>query len=291
MLRTAMPPSGPRDWAEAVKLVLDETDAGIETRLDRLREILLQARREMDRTIRVTSPTLWKPQHLGRIREEIDRTMDRLRIQFSETTKGGQAKAAAQGRQMVAAPLATEDARAGGAPHAAMVPSLDVNALALAQELAGDLINGVTQSLGQTVKASVARGILGELSPDEVATQILGQLDAEGLPLPSPFSTQMARAETIARTEMVGAFNRSNNDTMSRTAKALPGLFDKVWLATKDSRTRPSHREMNGKRVPADGQFRLAGVDVDGPGDPALPPAEVINCRCSVAIVPAQRSP
>jgi SPP1 gp7 family putative phage head morphogenesis protein len=89
------------------------------------------------------------------------------------------------------------------------------------------------------------------------------------------------RATTIARTEVIGAQNRGSLDQM--VAADLPGM--KNWLATRDTKTRPSHAAANGQSVPITGpdrEFSVGGVSMDGPHDPSAPPGETINCRCTL---------
>lgn len=100
-----------------------------------------------------------------------------------------------------------------------------------------------------------------------------------------------ARAETIARTEVIAASNLGSIDQVR--AAGLVGT--KEWLDTPDERTRCTHRQAGGQTVDLDGKFQLGGGGPDSacpkagasyadvPGDPALPAAEGINCRCSIA--------
>lgn len=94
------------------------------------------------------------------------------------------------------------------------------------------------------------------------------------------------RAEVIARTEVIGAANAGSLEGMR--AAGLP--TDKIWVATTGpnvseysrSRTRPSHREADGQRVPLGDKFLVGGWPMDRPHDPAAPPEETINCRCTL---------
>ena len=57
------------------------------------------------------------------------------------------------------------------------------------------------------------------------------------------------------------------------------------WLATSDSRTRPTHRAAEGQRVPVGQPFIVGGAELRFPGDPSGPPQEVIQCRCTMLLV------
>lgn len=56
----------------------------------------------------------------------------------------------------------------------------------------------------------------------------------------------------------------------------------KQWLAALDSRTRGSHRHLDGEMVELDAEFSNG---LKYPGDPDGPPSEVYNCRCTLVPV------
>lgn len=86
------------------------------------------------------------------------------------------------------------------------------------------------------------------------------------------------QAEAIARTEVIAA---SNSGSMA-TARVSGLEMVKVWLATEDARTRPTHRTADGQRRPLAAPFDVGGHSLDFPGDPGGAPEEVHNCRCTV---------
>jgi hypothetical protein len=90
-----------------------------------------------------------------------------------------------------------------------------------------------------------------------------------------------ARARTVARTEVVGAYNGGLHDAFAMIVENDPGTdWVKRWLATEDSRTRPDHVEADGQTVPFAQPFIVGGFQMMHPHDPDGPPHEVINCRC-----------
>lgn len=94
------------------------------------------------------------------------------------------------------------------------------------------------------------------------------------------------RAVVVARTETLGALNAGRADAFTAVADELNDRrFDRMWLATADTRTRPSHREADGQRQPLGTRFSVGGHDLDRPGDPLAPPSEVIQCRCSILLL------
>ena len=100
--------------------------------------------------------------------------------------------------------------------------------------------------------------------------------------------------ERIVRTESVAAANYG-----ASIAGTTGGyLQEKLWISAHDPRTRRhdrgdlyDHWEMDGVRVGPNDVFSVPSRDggVDNlmfPGDPKGRAANIINCRCSVAIVP-----
>lgn len=89
------------------------------------------------------------------------------------------------------------------------------------------------------------------------------------------------RARTVARTEVVGAYNGGLHDAFAMIVANDPDTeWVKRWLATEDQRTRPDHREADGQTVPFAQPFIVGGFQMMHPHDPTAPPKEVINCRC-----------
>lgn len=88
------------------------------------------------------------------------------------------------------------------------------------------------------------------------------------------------RGEVIGRTESMASLNQAafeahrqavDNGTVQAVA------VRKVWKATKDKRTRDSHRHLDGESAGLEERF---GNGLLYPGDPSGAPEEIINCRC-----------
>lgn len=102
--------------------------------------------------------------------------------------------------------------------------------------------------------------------------------------------TWKGRARTVARTEVVGAYNGGLYDAFAMIVANDPETaWVKRWLATEDHRTRPDHKEADGQTVPFAQPFIIGADSAEGghpgfqmmyPHDPAGPAHEVINCRC-----------
>ncbi len=97
------------------------------------------------------------------------------------------------------------------------------------------------------------------------------------------------RATTIARTESLRAANAGYRTAIE--AAAASGALGNVvvikrWMATKDSRTRDSHRDLDGREVEGvDTPFTTTtGASIRWPHDEEAPAHETINCRCTLSL-------
>lgn len=81
-----------------------------------------------------------------------------------------------------------------------------------------------------------------------------------------------------ARTYTTSVENKAKMDRYAE-AEDMGIELEKEWMATLDERTRDSHRELDGERVPNDEPFSNRLMY---PADPNGEPAEVYNCRCRI---------
>lgn len=100
------------------------------------------------------------------------------------------------------------------------------------------------------------------------------------------------RATVVARTETISALNAGRTDAFLAVAEELgDDEFEQGWLATHDTRTRPTHRAadigtpLTGQRVPLGQPFIVGGVPLMFPGDPAGPASECVQCRCTTVLL------
>jgi hypothetical protein len=94
------------------------------------------------------------------------------------------------------------------------------------------------------------------------------------------------RATVIARTETIGAMNAGRSDAFAALIELEPDTeFETVWISTDDARTRHTHNEADGQRVPVGQPFTVGGFELRFPGDPSGPPQEIIQCRCVALLV------
>lgn len=88
-------------------------------------------------------------------------------------------------------------------------------------------------------------------------------------------------AMRAARTAMTSAHSLGKLKGYERAA-GMGIDVEKQWLAALDSRTRGSHRHLDGEVVGLDAEFSNG---LKYPGDPDGPASEVYNCRCTLVPV------
>lgn len=127
---------------------------------------------------------------------------------------------------------------------------------------------GIGDDVWKNVQAQIALGNQSGESIAEIATRIRNVA-----------SVSEARSLTIARTEVHAAHESGSYEQ----AMFVDPNAEKIWLATEDSRTRPSHRAADGQTVKIGETFNVGGSKLRYPGDPLGAAEDCINCRCSVA--------
>jgi len=89
----------------------------------------------------------------------------------------------------------------------------------------------------------------------------------------------LTRAQTIARTESISAYNFATRDAWEQS-----GVVEEVeWLSARDGAVRPSHEAADGDTANAiGGVFTVGSSQLRYPGDYLGSPEETINCRCTL---------
>ncbi|ETT31551.1 phage mu protein f [Paenibacillus sp. FSL R5-192] len=59
----------------------------------------------------------------------------------------------------------------------------------------------------------------------------------------------------------------------------------KKWRSASGTRTRKSHRKVNGQVVPLDEPFKVVDSKLMYPGDPSGEANEIVSCRCAMQFV------
>jgi SPP1 gp7 family putative phage head morphogenesis protein len=133
-----------------------------------------------------------------------------------------------------------------------------------------------------TAKKEVQR-VLGRLFKDPDFTA--QGAEVQGRILRQQFNQiSQYQAERIVRTETTNAANQG----VMKSATDLFGKnnLQKEWIASLDERTRGTHAAVNGTVVEYDEAFSVGGDLMQHPADPAGRASNVINCRCSIALIP-----
>jgi hypothetical protein len=150
------------------------------------------------------------------------------------------------------------------------------------QFLTIERIKGVTDEMRALIRAQVLSGIMMEKTPIDVMasiTNIIGIRDLRGYRQIGTTGIS-AKAERIFRTETMAIQNAGAWQANEDAQKQFPDLTE-IWAATGDTRTRDTHLIAHGQ-VKDDGDyFTVGGYKARFPGDPDLPPAERVNCRCN----------
>lgn len=167
------------------------------------------------------------------------------------------------------APLIT-DIIIGEVEVAAGIAGGSVSATSIAEQYMSTLelqIVGINKTTIEQIRVVIMEGLANGATIPEIAAEIDDIFD----------HAHKVRAMTIARTEVLGATNFAAIQTYRQI-----GVPYKAWLATLDERTRDTHAEAHGQRVPINEKFEVGGYRMNHPGDPTAPAKEVVNCRCTV---------
>lgn len=131
-------------------------------------------------------------------------------------------------------------------------------------------VQQITETTRAEIQSALADGVAAGESIPELAKRIEDLYLVEIIP---------NRSLRIAQTEVVAADNYG-----SFTAAQQSGLqLRKVFLATDDSHTRPTHADANGQKVGIDEPFDVGGAQMMYPGDSSMgaPANEIVGCRCT----------
>lgn len=154
-------------------------------------------------------------------------------------------------------------------------PVTDPDAAQFLNEV-GNRLKRVPDEVYSLIVREIETGIAqGESVPDMTA-RVQQVLTASATPY------WKNRARTVARTESHAAVMAGAYAGAVREAEARGDVAPfKVWISTRDSRTRPTHVEADGQRTLLTSSFMVGGAQLLYPGDPRGPADTVIQCRCS----------
>ena len=134
---------------------------------------------------------------------------------------------------------------------------------------ASNRLAGVGDTIWTDVRERVTNAVASGMSNEELKDEI-GKL--------SDFSEY--RADTIARTETIGAY--VNGDWEGAQLLGEFGPVEKVWVATGDARGREWHTALMDQSLPMDEPFDVDGDPMLYPHDPSGSAFNIVNCRCYI---------
>jgi uncharacterized protein with gpF-like domain len=148
------------------------------------------------------------------------------------------------------------------------------------------LLNRAVIPVTESTKKQILRILLQGQAEGWGIDRIIQELESEETQELTRF-----RARRIVRTEL----SISANFADKMVQDSVPFEVEKIWISVHDNRTRDSHVKMDGVTVDGDADFHVpiikkrvqVGIDLmSGPGDPEATAANVINCRCTRALIP-----
>ena len=160
------------------------------------------------------------------------------------------------------------------------------------QKTAIDIVGRYDRATGRRSGGIVGLTSRDALAVDRLRSRLLeeGKTASQAEKAAARYASKLLRlrGERIARTETIAALNAGRMDAMRQAVQS--GKLDaqsitKIWIATKDGRTRDAHLLLNGKEARFNEPFQspLTGSLMDYPGDNARGARgeDIINCRCS----------
>lgn len=141
------------------------------------------------------------------------------------------------------------------------------------RERANQLAGHVSDTTYDQVTRTLRDGIMEGKSIPDLADLVQSELQG----------SSRTRATTIARTEVVSAYNGGVYEGGIELPRDVAAGM--TWMAAVDERTRPAHAEADGQIVEMGEPFIVDGEELRYPGDPDGSPENTINCRCATAIL------
>lgn len=96
--------------------------------------------------------------------------------------------------------------------------------------------------------------------------------------------------DTAAQATLYGAWDAGMYEAGEDAVRAGWDV-EKTWLGIPDSRIRDSHRHLHNTTLPLHELFHGFAGDLRYPHDPRAPAAEIMRCRCRLAVHPAGQAP
>lgn len=246
-------------------------------------EVLKDTRAELDREIvrQAAGRKSLIPPDLVPLQASVDAATLTMERRLQQLMQGSLQQMVITGKS--GTPRALERAAVTGA-----LPEINTLELEIAIANSYRLVSGFSVEMREQLRSVMVRATLGQRTPYETMKEIEVLLRAGGRKVPP--GRLAFEAERIFRTEGLRISNMASYERMSQTATQIPRA-QKVWLHGGGGKSpREHHAALDGKVIGFNDYFELK--DRKGnkwaarfPHDPALPPGEVINCTCTVALV------
>lgn len=181
--------------------------------------------------------------------------------------------------------------------------TIDTTLVQFAQQNTETLVQQIGARARSDLRSIMLRSATGSSTTEDVAREIGDVLRREGRD-PGTFGRLADQVERVHRTESSRLYEGASEATEKQVATRSRYRMLKKWVAQGGSRQRANHWAMNGVTIPVGEHFNLnagassrmsyeeaqrtggtLGLKASGPHDSALPAREVVNCRCTRALV------
>ena len=258
-MATAKEKAFQRKVKELVKKSGNMEDAAVKRAI----KLLANARKEVAATV---ASTEWQAYRLPELRGAIERTMQDFGTRYGIDLRDAQMEFWNHGIDMVDLPLRQVGIYA-------VVPEIDMTALAIMQDFSTDLVVNLGKSASRKITQEMSMGIIGQKSPFDVMQAVGRNLKDKSI-----FKSIAARAETITRNECGRVLEIASQARRERAAEVVPGL-GKEWKHGRSKVPRLSHLAADGQKRKANEDFDIGGVALSYPRDPKGSAKDTINCH------------
>jgi hypothetical protein len=252
--------------AEIARIIKDKNRA-VKSGTKAMLEILGKLQDEVLHELGQAAITEWDSYHLKQMLGSIENQIDNFKTKARSEAEGLLEESWGMGRNLVDVPLSEAGIYTGF--------HLSTSVLDTLKDFTFHKIDGLSDAAWDRIQSELTLGVMGNKTPQEVAKAI-----GKNLKDPSVFGTIARRAETITKTEMGRTFSQAAELRMEQAADHIDGL-EKMWRHVGHPKVpRLTHVAADGQHVPVNEPFRIGGVEMMFPRDPAAPIEETINCGC-----------
>lgn len=275
-------PAGRRAFAARAALEVRRERARAEREMLRtLYERLARTKREIQRTL-LAGATDFRRFVASSLIAEIDVILADTKEDLARLGHLDYRRALALGSEQVDA------ASRAAALRVHLAPALDARLATAAYENTVDLLSDAMTQFRSRIAVAVRRLTTSGDNFGDALLKLSRSIGREG------WDMAEYRAERILRTELSRTFNSATDGRLVALAGKTAGVR-KIWIATRDDRTRETHtaaaaRYGRGAGIPVTERFLVGQARLRFPSDPLAEPSgkiaarETIMCRCNAAI-------